>query len=361
MVQQLHPRFGRVMEAEQRISELFRSPPRYRAVLGSSAYVARFSSGDRLRDASSDKRPPRPSFATIAYAPSCTKKSERLLTRELARQHPWHPLVAPGRRQLGFADGGGATLSNEDGELPDNRKRGRRVEIIVATCDIALSLGRRPVCIIDEPEMCLHPPQALRLGRFIGSHASSMDRVTFVATHSSQVLRGVIQTGENIQIVRLRRSGKHFSAHLVPAQVLKEAVERPTVRAESVLDGIFAHSVIVVEGDGDRLVYQTTWETLSPEVGLDCHFAAVGGIGGIADTCGLYRTLKIPVAVVADLDAISDPQKLRSILEKMAPSETASALTERARVVMDALAKLPPGIDLLTVKSRLVELSGWHC
>ena len=29
----------------------------------------------------------------------------------------------------------------------------------VATC-VALLLGRRPVCLIDEPEMCLHPPQA---------------------------------------------------------------------------------------------------------------------------------------------------------------------------------------------------------
>ena len=29
----------------------------------------------------------------------------------------------------------------------------------VATC-VALLLGRRPLCVVDEPEMCLHPPQA---------------------------------------------------------------------------------------------------------------------------------------------------------------------------------------------------------
>jgi len=55
----------------------------------------------------------------------------------------------------------------------------------------------------------------------------------------------------------LVRVGSRFSAHLVPAAVLAEAVEKPTVRAESVLDGIFAQSVVVIEADGDRLVYQT--------------------------------------------------------------------------------------------------------
>jgi hypothetical protein len=157
----------------------------------------------------------------------------------------------------------------------------------VATC-VALLLGRRPICLIDEPEMCLHPPQAYNLGRFIGRYGSSPDTATFVATHSSQILRGVIQRAPNVQIVRLTRQGRKFSAHLVPAGILADAVAKPTVRAESVLDGIFAQSVVVLEADGDRLVYQTAWETLAEELRLDVHFAAVGGTGGIADTCNLY-------------------------------------------------------------------------
>jgi hypothetical protein len=51
-----------------------------------------------------------------------------------------------------------------------------------------------------------------------------------------------------------------------------------------------------------RLVDHTTWETLAQELRLDVHFAAVGGIGGVADACQLYRTLHIPVVVIADLD-----------------------------------------------------------
>jgi AAA domain, putative AbiEii toxin, Type IV TA system len=222
----------------------------------------------------------------------------------------------------------------------------------VATC-VALLLGRRPVCLIDEPEMCLHPPQAHNLGRFIGRYGASPNTVTLVATHSSQILRGVIQTTQDIQIVRLTRRENNFSAHLVPAEVLAEAVAKPTVRAESVLDGIFAQSVVVLEADGDRLVYQTVWETLSAELRLDIHFCTVGGTGGIADTCKLYRTLKIPVAVIADLDIITDPGRLRKVLEMMTTPDLASSITDRAKAVMDAIKKLPPTVEIKEVRQKL--------
>ena len=222
----------------------------------------------------------------------------------------------------------------------------------VATC-VALLLGRRAVCLIDEPEMCLHPPQAHNLGRFIGRYGASPNTVTLVATHSSQILRGVIQTTQDIQIVRLTRREKNFAAHLVPAEVLSEAVAKPTVRAESVLDGIFAQSVVVLEADGDRLVYQTVWETLSAELRLDIHFCTVGGAGGIADTCKLYRTLKIPVAVIADLDIITDPGRLRKVLEAMTTPDLASSITDRAKAVMDAIKKLPPTVEIKEIRQKL--------
>lgn len=226
----------------------------------------------------------------------------------------------------------------------------------VATC-VALLLGRRPVCVIDEPEMCLHPPQAYNLGRFIGKNGSSTDVVTFVATHSSQILRGVIQTSRDVQIVRLTRRGKDFHAHLVSAQTLAEAVAKPTVRAESVLDGIFAQSVVILEGDGDRLVYQTVWETLAPELRLDIHFAAVGGTGGITDTCKLYKALKIPVAIIADLDLIADNDKVKRLLEALAPTEAPTVFKEISNL-MEEIRMLPPTTEPETVKKQLESILG---
>ncbi len=224
----------------------------------------------------------------------------------------------------------------------------------VAIC-VALLLGRRPICLIDEPEMCLHPPQAYNLGRFIGRFGASDSTVTLVATHSSQILRGVIQTEQNIQIVRLTRHDGKFLAHLVPPEILAEAVAKPAVKAESVLDGIFAESVVVVESDGDRIVYQTVWETLSSTLGSSVHFAAVGGTGGIADTCRLYRTLKIPVAIIADLDIVTDAPKLCKVVEAMAHPDMLVDLIERVKTVEKEIRKVRPTLSPEEARRQLRE------
>jgi len=61
-------------------------------------------------------------------------------------------------------------------------------------------------------------------------------------------------------------------------------MKKPTVRAETVLDGIFSQAVAIIEGDGDRIIYHAAWERVGGERNFDIHFAAVGGTGGIADT-----------------------------------------------------------------------------
>ena len=88
-------------------------------------------------------------------------------------------------------------------------EEGDGLRSFVAIC-MALALSRRPVCLIDEPETCLHPPQAYALGRIIGRQATKQTSTTLVATHSSHVLRGVIQQTRDVQIVRLTRVAGHF-------------------------------------------------------------------------------------------------------------------------------------------------------
>ncbi len=223
---------------------------------------------------------------------------------------------------------------------------------------ISLLLGRRPVSVIDEPEMCLHPPQAYNLGQFIGSKGTSEQTATFVATHSSSVLRGVLHTASELQIVRLTRSSEGFSAKLVKAELLAQAMRKPTVRAETVLDGIFSQAVAVIEADGDRIVYQSAWEVVGESLNFDIHFTAVGGTGGIADTCELYRTLGIPVAVIADLDIVTEVEKFKLILNSLeSESEEAEALAVEAGEIAQALQKLPPTISENDVKERLTMLA----
>lgn len=222
----------------------------------------------------------------------------------------------------------------------------------VATC-VALLLGRRPLCIVDEPEMCLHPPQAYNLGKFIGQFGTSLAGATFVATHSSHILRGVIQTAPKLQIIRMNRVEGRFHATLVASEVLSQALTKPTVRAESVLDGIFSQAVAIVEADTDRTVYQAVWESLERERRLDLHFATVGGTGGIADTCALYRALRIPVAVVADLDVIVDDHRLRQILSALGSNRT-NSLVEHATRIVDVVKRLPPTVLESDVRNDVI-------
>jgi hypothetical protein len=230
----------------------------------------------------------------------------------------------------------------------------------VASC-IALLLGRRPVCLMDEPELCLHPPQAYNLGRFIGKFGSSPDIVTFVATHSSHVLRGVIDAAPTkLQIVRLVRRGEGFAAHLVQSTVLTEALKKPAVRAESVLDGVFAQAVVVLEADTDRIVYQATFGSVREETRLDIHFSSGEGSSAIASKSRLYRTLKIPVAVIADLDVLVDHHRLKQVLTSLVEeSSVVSQLAERAKEIEAKIKALSPEITPANVQERLKEgLSG---
>ncbi len=220
------------------------------------------------------------------------------------------------------------------------------------TIAVALLLRKHPVCLIDEPEMCLHPPQARELGRLIGRYGSSLETATIVATHSSEILRGALEERQDFQIIRLTRKDGQFSAHLLEAERLTSAFARPTTRSESVLDGIFAESVVVVEGDGDRLLYQAVWQNLAGEVPQDVHLSPVGGTGGIADPCKLYRSLNIPVGVIADLDMIMDLPKLKQVLDAIAPAQSQPLHTE-ARRIADRVRKLPPTVTLEAVRKEI--------
>ena len=211
----------------------------------------------------------------------------------------------------------------------------------IAIC-LTLLLGKQPVVLIDEPEMCLHPPQAYALGRFIGKYGISSDHTTFVATHSSHVLRGIIEETEQLEVIRLSRTEAQFSGHCVPKETLRESVKKPSTKSESILDGLFAEAVTVVESEGDRLLYSTTWDKVATEYSHDVHFVSVGGIGGISDPCALYRNLSIPVCVAADLDVIRELATFEKILKAVAPDESVQGLMANCRQIIDRVKSLGP-------------------
>lgn len=229
----------------------------------------------------------------------------------------------------------------------------------MGTC-ITLLLGQRPICLIDEPELCLHPPQAYALGRFIGKYGISTERATFVATHSSHVLRGIIEETKKLEIVRLTRSASKFSGKKVSHETIAACINKPATKVETILDGLFAETVAVVESEADRLVYSTTWEKLAHEFRHDVHFVSVGGLGGMADTCTLYKNLKIPVCLLADLDLLRELRTFECILNSLASSEQARELIEKCRSIIEQIKALGPLYTADEVTAALNQIVAEH-
>ncbi len=223
----------------------------------------------------------------------------------------------------------------------------------MAIC-ISLLLGRRPICLIDEPEMCLHPPQAHALGRFIGEHGTADGHATLVSTHSSHVLRGIIETAGPMQVIRLSRPGSRFAATIIDNNMLRECISKPSTKVETILDGIFADAVTVVESEGDRLVYGAAWEKVSPDFGRDTHFVSVGGIGGFADTVNLYRKLEIPCCVISDLDLVREVATFSRIAHSMGSGAAeVESIIRDCQDVVGLVQELGPLVSKEELQSRL--------
>jgi len=219
-----------------------------------------------------------------------------------------------------------------------------------------LLLEARPLCIMDEPEMCLHPPQAHAMGRFIGAHASD-ESCTIVATHSSHVLRGILETKPKASVIRLTHVPSKFRARLLTSDLLEQATSKPRSRSETILEGLLSHAVVLCEAEGDRIVYGSTYRTF-PDKRLDIRFIPSGGTGGFADPLRLYRTLEVPCAVIADLDFLAKEGEIRKVLKELGtPSQEIKTLCERARKAISQIRSSTEQIDVEQIRTELNTIS----
>jgi hypothetical protein len=99
-----------------------------------------------------------------------------------------------------------------------------------------VSVGQEPLVLIDEPEAFLHPPQARLLGRFLVQNKTA-GRQLFVATHSGDVVRGVLDAGStNVRIVRIQRHGEVNNASELVTQRVAELWKDPLLRYSNIFD-----------------------------------------------------------------------------------------------------------------------------
>jgi len=147
--------------------------------------------------------------------------------------------------------------------------QGDGIKSFVATV-LSMIVLKRPITLIDEPEAFLHPPQAMKLGEFIGEYAIA-DHQTVIVTHSSDFLKGILSKRRNIAVIRIDRSKNQNKIYLLDPANLEKILNNPLLSSARILEAIFYKGAVIVEGDSDSVFYQRVSRTIRNSD--DIHYA----------------------------------------------------------------------------------------
>jgi len=218
------------------------------------------------------------------------------------------------------------------------------------------ALGAEPILLIDEPEAFLHPPQARHLGHFLVTETGS-DRQIFVATHSGDVLRGMLNSeDQRVRVIRLRREGdRNIARQLVNSQVA-QVWSDPLLRHSNILDGLFHERVIVCESDSDCRFYSAVADaTFETDAGKgrrpDVMFTHSGGKARLALIIRSLRDLDVPISVVTDFDVLNAESPLKEIVE--AAGGNWRSLKSDWNIVRTAIDNKKPELNLAEVRNNI--------
>lgn len=191
-----------------------------------------------------------------------------------------------------------------------------------------LSLNRdgNNILLLDEPEAFLHPPLARQLGEMIGGFNDD-ERTIFIATHSVEILKGILSKNQEINVIRVTRSedGKNDIMQL-DRGVLNSILQNPLLRVSRILEGIFCEKVIITESEADELIYQELTEKIFPESGV--FFAHGQNKQTLAIIAELYQKIGISYEIVTDFDVLRVPAEFNRFLSLMPIKDR-----ERARII----------------------------
>jgi hypothetical protein len=167
--------------------------------------------------------------------------------------------------------------------------------------------GKQPVLMIDEPELFLHPKQAERMGEMLASRAEREHQQIIIATHSNEIVRGAIAASTRVSVCRLTRKEDKNHAALLNGEGIKTLWAKPMLRSISSIQAFFYPAVVICEAEADSRFYEAVLRRLEQENlenSTDLYFASGGGKGEIATLIGAYKSLRIKVAAIADIDLL---------------------------------------------------------
>ncbi|HTR24434.1 MAG TPA: AAA family ATPase [Terriglobales bacterium] len=216
----------------------------------------------------------------------------------------------------------------------------------------AVLCADRDVLFIDEPEAFLHPPQAFRIGELLAENVSE-ERQMFVATHSSDVLQGMLERASEATIVRLDRIGDENSFRVLDPADLKSIAVDPLLQSARVLEGVFYPAAMVVEADSDVRFYHAASHKLSPKA--DIHTVNAQNKQTVARVASLYRKLGLRCAGIVDFDVLNDGAEFELQLDALAvPEPEKQEMLSMRNAIAEFVEKQPvlERVDAATNKLR---------
>lgn len=189
---------------------------------------------------------------------------------------------------------------------------------------IAALMDNRPIVLIDEPEAFLHPYQARELGKLIRQHCRENSQIV-ISTHSVHFLSGLLDASpgapdsEDLSIIHLSRINDITSAEKLEPEDMLKVMASPLLRHSSIMDGLFAPSVTVVESEADELFFRLLFD--KTVCGAETLFINVHSKDRIRDAVDFYQRANVACYAITDFDILNDWRKLQKLLQLFEVSE----------------------------------------
>lgn len=197
------------------------------------------------------------------------------------------------------------------------------------------------IVLIDEPEAFLAPALRRKLGGRLATLAQEREGTLVAATHDANFLMGCVQSGADINVVRMTYRKGDATVRLLKPETLLGFMRDPLLRSTNVLDALFHESAVITEADTDRAFYQEINERLlgSEAEGIDnCLFLNARNKQTVPQVAGPLREIGIPAAMLVDIDVLKDGGRVWSKLLDAAciPETSRTALNNHRAAVKRA-------------------------
>ena len=163
-------------------------------------------------------------------------------------------------------------------------------------------------------EAFLHPPQARKLGELIAQY--SRDRQMFIATHSSDLLSGILaKRQEDVTVIRIDRQKNNNKIDSMDHTHLTEIMNHPLLSSSRILEAIFYKGTVIVEADSDSTFYQRISRMI--RTSDDIHYVHAHSKQAICKVAEAYTKLGIRFSAIVDFDALRVQNEFRNLISSM--------------------------------------------